>query len=276
MNSITESTSRYDHLESLSTHDLLAIINHEDHLVAPAVERALPQVERLTQLIIRHMKQQGRLFYIGAGTSGRLGVLDASELPPTYGIAPDRVIGLIAGGPVALRQAVEHAEDDAEQGWLDLMAHRVSAADVVVGIAASGTTPYVLGALHHCRKEGIACGCIVSNPDTPMARVADVAVEVIVGPEVVTGSSRMKSGTAQKMVLNMLSTATMIALGRVRGNRMVNMQLTNDKLIARGTRMVAEALHTDLDTARHLLMQYGDVARTIAAHTHGSTPGTQP
>lgn len=260
---ITEQPSLYDNLDHLPLHDLLADINREDQKVALAVEHALPQIEQLAALIIDRMRQGGRLFYLGAGTSGRLGVLDTSELPPTFGVSPDRVIGLIAGGDTALRKAVEHAEDDATQGWNELQAHQVSSKDIVVGIAASGTTPYVLGALRHCRETGIATGCIVSNPGTPMAAAADVAVETIVGPEFVTGSSRMKSGTAQKMVLNMLSTSAMIALGRVKGNRMVNMQLTNQKLIDRGTRMIVDSLHVDHDTARKLLLRYGSVEEAL-------------
>lgn len=259
----TEQESRYDHLEQQSVHELLAHINAEDQLVAMAVNRALPQIERLATAIVPRMRVGGRLFYVGAGTSGRLGVLDASELPPTFGVPETLVVGIIAGGDRALRHAVEHAEDDARQGWLDLLAHHPTPQDTVVGIAASGTTPYVVGALSGCREHGIPTGCITSNPDTPLARAADVAVELAVGPEFVTGSSRMKSGTAQKMVLNMLSTTLMIQLGRVQGNRMVNMQLANDKLIERGTRMLTDTLGMGYDAARRLLLACGSVEKAL-------------
>lgn len=259
----TEQESRYDHLEQQSVHELLAHINAEDQLVAMAVNRALPQIERLATAIVPRMRVGGRLFYVGAGTSGRLGVLDASELPPTFGVPETLVVGIIAGGDRALRHAVEHAEDNARQGWLDLLAHHPTPQDTVVGIAASGTTPYVVGALSGCREHGIPTGCITSNPDTPLARAADVAVELAVGPEFVTGSSRMKSGTAQKMVLNMLSTTLMIQLGRVQGNRMVNMQLANDKLIERGTRMLTDTLGMGYDAARRLLLACGSVEKAL-------------
>ena len=205
-----------------------------------------------------------RLFYVGAGTSGRLGVLDASELPPTFGVSPDWVIGIIAGGEEALRQAVEHAEDDEEQGRLDLEAYRLSPLDSVIGIAASGTTPYVIGAVKHARANGLLTGCITSNPHTPLASEAEYPIETIVGPEFVTGSSRMKSGTAQKMVLNMISTALMIRMGRVKGNRMVKMQLTNEKLIDRGTRMIQESLGITYDEARQRLLEAGSVDKVIS------------
>ena len=260
---ITEKASRYDHLEKMGVGEVLKNINHEDMFVAEAVNCAIPQIEPLVCAIESRMKQGGRLFYVGAGTSGRLGVLDASELPPTFGVSPDRVIGIIAGGDEALRRAVEHAEDDEEQGWLDLEAYRPSPLDSVVGIAASGTTPYVIGAVKHARANGLLTGCITSNPNTPLALEAEYPIETIVGPEFVTGSSRMKSGTAQKMVLNMISTALMIRMGRVEGNRMVKMQLTNEKLIDRGTRMIQESLGLTYDEARQRLLEAGSVDKVI-------------
>ena len=260
---ITEKASRYDHLEKMGVGEVLKNINHEDLFVAEAVNCAIPQIEPLVCAIESRMKQGGRLFYVGAGTSGRLGILDASELPPTFGVSPDRVIGIIAGGDEALRRAVEHAEDDEEQGWLDLEAYRPSPLDSVVGIAASGTTPYVIGAVKHARANGLLTGCITSNPNTPLALEAEYPIETIVGPEFVTGSSRMKSGTAQKMVLNMISTALMIRMGRVEGNRMVKMQLTNEKLIDRGTRMIQESLGLTYDEARQRLLEAGSVDKVI-------------
>ena len=260
---ITEKASRYDHLEKMGVGEVLKNINHEDMLVAEAVNCAIPQIEPLVCAIESRMKQGGRLFYVGAGTSGRLGILDASELPPTFGVSPDMVIGIIAGGNEALRRAVEHAEDDEEQGWLDLEAYRPSPLDSVVGIAASGTTPYVIGAVKHARANGLLTGCITSNPNTPLALEAEYPIETIVGPEFVTGSSRMKSGTAQKMVLNMISTALMIRMGRVEGNRMVKMQLTNEKLIDRGTRMIQESLGLTYDEARQRLLEAGSVDKVI-------------
>ena len=256
---ITEQASHYDHLEQMEVGEVLRSINQEDRLVAEAVGRVLPQIEALVLAIEPRMKRGGRLFYVGAGTSGRLGVLDASELPPTFGVQPDWVIGLIAGGDEALRRAVERAEDDKEQGWNDLMRYQPTADDAVIGIAASGTTPYVIGAIEEARKQGLLTGCITSNPHTPLAAAAEYAIETIVGPEFVTGSSRMKSGTAQKMVLNMISTALMIRMGRVEGNRMVKMQLTNEKLIDRGTRMIADELGISYDEARQRLLAAGSV-----------------
>ena len=256
---ITEQPSRYDHLERMSVGELLEHINDEDLRVAEAVRQALPQIEALVTAIEPRMRRGGRLFYVGAGTSGRLGVLDASELPPTFGVSPDWVVGIIAGGDVALRRAVEHAEDDAQQGWKDLQAFLPTADDTVVGIAASGTTPYVIGALAEAQKHGLLTGCVTSNPGTPLAAVADHPVETIVGPEFVTGSSRMKSGTAQKMVLNMISTALMVRMGRVVGNRMVKMQLTNAKLVDRGTRMIQESLGLSYDEAERRLLDAGSV-----------------
>ena len=264
---ITEQASHYDHLEQMEVGEVLRNINQEDRIVAEAVGRVLPQIEALVQAIEPRMKRGGRLFYVGAGTSGRLGVLDASELPPTFGVQPDWVIGLIAGGDEALRRAVEHAEDNKEQGWKDLERYQPSADDCVIGIAASGTTPYVIGAIEHARKLGLLTGCMTSNPRTPLAAAAEYPIETIVGPEFVTGSSRMKSGTAQKMVLNMISTALMIKLGRVKGNRMVKMQLTNEKLIDRGTRMIQESLGIPYDEARQRLLDAGSVDKVVESTT---------
>ena len=260
---ITEQPSHYDHLEKMETGDILEAINREDRLIAEAVHQVIPQIEALVKAIEPKMKQGGRLFYVGAGTSGRLGVLDASELPPTFGVSPDWVVGLIAGGDEALRRAVEHAEDNARQGWLDLEPYKPSAEDSVIGIAASGTTPYVIGAIEQARKHGLLTGCITSNPNTPLAAAAEYPIETIVGPEFVTGSSRMKSGTAQKMVLNMISTALMIKMGRVKGNRMVKMQLTNEKLIDRGTRMIEESTGLPYEEARRRLLEAGSVDKAL-------------
>ena len=260
---ITEQPSHFNHLEQMSVTELLHHINEEDALVAEAVQRAIPQVETLVQAIEPRLKRGGRLFYLGAGTSGRLGVLDASELPPTFGVPADWVIAVIAGGDEALRHAVEKAEDDARQGWQDMLPYQPTADDTVIGIAASGTTPYVVGALQEARSHGLLTGCITSNPHTPLAEVSDCPVETIVGPEFVTGSSRMKSGTAQKMVLNMISTTLMIRLGRVRDNRMVKMQLTNAKLLDRGTRMIQESLGIPYDEAKHYLLEAGSVDRVL-------------
>jgi N-acetylmuramic acid 6-phosphate etherase len=260
---ITESASHYRHLEKMSTRELLLNINKEDARVAEAVKKAIPQIEKLVDITADLMLSGGRLFYIGAGTSGRLGIVDASECPPTYGVPQGLVIGLIAGGDSAIRKAVEFAEDDWEQGWKDLEAHDITPHDVVVGIAASGRTPYVAGALKMCRSHGIATGCITCNPDTEVAKHADYPVEVIVGPEFVTGSTRMKAGTAQKLVLNMLSTSVMIKIGRVEDNKMVNMQLTNAKLIERGTRMVMDATGLDASKSRDLLLKHGSVKKAV-------------
>ncbi len=260
---ITEQPSHYDHLERMSAGELLQHINDEDALVAEAVRKALPQIEALVEAIEPRMKRGGRLFYIGAGTSGRLGVLDASELPPTFGVPESMVIGVIAGGDVALRHAVEHAEDCAEQGWEDLLVHHPTTDDTVLGIASSGTTPYVVDAVRQAREHGLLTAGMTSNPDTPLAHAAEYAIETIVGPEFVTGSSRMKSGTAQKMVLNMISTTLMIRLGRVRGNRMVNMLLTNNKLVDRGTRMLQDSLGLSYDEARQRLLEVGNVIECL-------------
>ena len=260
----TEEESRYHDLEKMSIREILTGINREDKTVPDAVEKVIPQIEHLTAAITDKMLAGGRLFYIGAGTSGRLGILDASEIPPTYGMPFDLIIGVIAGGETAIRKPVENAEDDERQGWLDLLDYMVSDKDIVVGIAASGATPYVTGALRECGSRGIPTGCIVCNPGSPVAAVADYPIEVIVGPEFVTGSTRMKSGTAQKLVLNMLSTAVMIRIGRVEGNKMVNMQLTNSKLVDRGTKMVMEGTGlTDYERARELLLQSGSVRKAV-------------
>ncbi|MDR3262249.1 MAG: N-acetylmuramic acid 6-phosphate etherase [Tannerella sp.] len=256
---ITEAPSLYNDLEIKSTRALLEEMNTENQKVIPAVQKAIPRIEELVDRIVPRMQQGGRLFYIGAGTSGRLGVLDASEIPPTFGMPPTCVIGLIAGGDAALRSSVENAEDDAEQGWKDLMQHHINPKDTVVGIAASGATPYVIGALREARKQGVLTASISSNPESPVAAEADIAIEITVGPEYVTGSSRMKSGTGQKLILNMISTSVMIKLGRVKGNKMVNMQLTNRKLVNRGIRMLTEELHISLEQARTLLLMHGSV-----------------
>ena len=269
---ITEQPSLYDDLDKKSVKEILEDINTEDHKVADAVQKAIPQIEKLVTLIIPRVKKGGRIFYMGAGTSGRLGVLDASEIPPAFGMPPTVVIGLIAGGDTALRNPVENAEDDMSRGWEELLQHHINSEDTVIGIAASGTTPYVIGAMRTAREHGILTGCITSNPNSPMATEADVPIEVIVGPEYVTGSSRMKSGTAQKMILNMISTTIMIELGRVQGNKMVNMQLSNQKLIDRGTRMIIEELHLDYEKAEALLLLHGSVKSAIEAYRrHNST-----
>ncbi len=263
---ITEQSSLYDNLEQKSVHELLTEINAEDQKVALAVEKTIPEIEKLVTGIVQRMKKGGRLFYLGAGTSGRLGVLDASEIPPTYGMPPTYVIGLIAGGDHALRNPVEDAEDNADKSWEELLAYDINQNDVVVGIAASGTTPYVIGALRKARENGILTGSISCNPNSPIADEAEIKIEAIVGPEYVTGSTRMKSGTAQKMVLNMITTATMIKLGRVKGNRMVNMQLTNQKLVDRGTRMIIEELNLPYDQAKNLLLLHGSVKEAVDSY----------
>ena len=261
---VTEEESRHHDLEKMSIKEILSGINQEDKSVPDAVGRAIPQIEKLVAAITDKLLAGGRLFYIGAGTSGRLGVLDASEIPPTYGMPFDLIIGVIAGGETAIRKPVENAEDDLRQGWLDLEGYGVADNDIVVGVAASGTTPYVIGALGECRKRGIPTGCIVCNPGSPVAEQADFPIEVVVGPEFVTGSTRMKSGTAQKLVLNMLSTAVMIRIGRVEDNKMVNMQLTNSKLVDRGTKMVMEGTGlTDYEQAKELLLRSGSVKKAV-------------
>lgn len=260
---VTESPSHYRHLEKMSTLELLQNINNEDRKVAEAVNKAIPQIEKLVDIVADKMLSGGRLFYIGAGTSGRLGILDASECPPTYGVPHGLVVGLIAGGDGAIRKAVEFAEDSTEQGWKDLQEHKIHFNDVVVGIAASGRTPYVVGALKQCRLHGITTASITCNPDTAVAAEADYPIEVIVGPEFVTGSTRMKAGTAQKLVLNMISTAVMIKIGRVEDNRMVHMQLSNVKLIERGTKMIIDSTGLDHDKAKELLLKHGSVKMAL-------------
>ena len=263
---ITEQPSRFNHLERMTVLEILEHINEEDATVAVAVRQVIPQVNKLVEAIEPRMKHGGRLFYIGAGTSGRLGILDASELPPTFGIPETRVVGIIAGGDQALRHAVEKAEDIPEQGWRDLQAYHPTADDTVLGIAASGTTPYVVGAVKMARRHGLLTGGITNNLNTPLAKAVDYAIETIVGPEFVTGSTRMKSGTAQKMILNMISTTLMIRLGRIRGNRMVNMHLSNAKLIDRGTRMLQESLGLSYEEAQSLLLEAGSVERALCSH----------
>ncbi len=262
----TEQSSKYEHLEKMPVSDLLAHINNEDKTVPIAVEKALPQIEILVAKTVQQLRAGGRLFYIGAGTSGRLGIVDASECPPTFGVPSDLVIGIIAGGDTAIRKAVEFAEDDSEQAWKDLSAWDINANDIVVGIAASGTTPYVIGGLEKCNENDIPTGCITCNAGSPLAAVAHYPVEVVVGPEFVTGSSRMKAGTAQKLVLNMLSTATMIQLGRVKGNKMVDMQLSNHKLVARGVQMIMDELSIPETEAATLLDAHKNVRKAIEAY----------
>lgn len=262
--SITESTSAYRHLEKMPVTELLKNINAEDKTVPMVIENIIPQVEILVHTIVDKMLVGGRLFYIGAGTSGRLGIVDASECPPTFGVPPGLVIGIIAGGQKAITAAVELAEDDIEQGWIDLQEQAISSKDVVIGIAASGTTPYVIEALKICRQNNIITGSICCNPGAPLNEVSDHPIVAVVGPEFITGSTRMKSGTAQKLILNMISTAVMIQLGRVEDNKMVNMELTNDKLIDRGVKMLMENLKSiDYDAARLLLLQAGTVKKAI-------------
>lgn len=264
---VTESSSNYDGLEKMSISELLTNINREDKTVPFAVEKALPQIEKLISAVISKMENGGRLFYIGAGTSGRLGIVDASECPPTYGVPHGLVIGIIAGGDSAIRKAVEFAEDSTTQGWKDLQEHNINSNDVVVGISASGTAPYVIGALKACQENGVTSGCIACNVDSPMAHASDFPIEVVVGPEFVTGSTRMKSGTAQKLVLNMITTTTMVKLGRVKGNKMVDMQLSNNKLVDRGIRMIMEETGIDRELAEKLLTEHGSVRKAVDFHT---------
>lgn len=262
---ITETASNHDHLEHMSTATILEKMNAEDKKVADAVALAIPQITKLVDALVERFEKGGRLFYIGAGTSGRLGILDASEIPPTYGMPHTRVIGLIAGGDIAIRKSVEHAEDDTRQAWKDLKVHNITDLDIVVGIAASGTTPYVLGGIADARKNGLLTAGITNNPGSPLARAADIPIEMNVGPEFVTGSTRMKSGTSQKLALNMISTALMIKIGRVKGNKMVNMQLSNTKLVDRGVRYVAEGLGIEYKEAEKLLKIHGSVKKALDA-----------
>lgn len=259
----TERDSNYDGLENMSVNELLTSINKEDKTVPDAIEKVIPKIEQLVEVIVERMKMGGRLFYIGAGTSGRLGIVDASECPPTFGVEHGLVIGLIAGGDSAIRKAVEFAEDSKEQGWKDLLDYNINENDVVIGIAASGTTPYVIGGLEKANKNNIVTGCITCNEGSPVAQTAQYPIEVVVGPEFVTGSTRMKSGTAQKLVLNMISTSVMIKLGRVRGNKMVDMQLSNDKLVDRGTKMIMNELRVDYQEANELLLKHGSVRKAV-------------
>lgn len=263
MKKITEQDSKYQNLDKMSTQQLLDNINAEDQTVAFAVQKTIPQIEPLVNIIVEKMKSGGRLFYLGAGTSGRLGILDASECPPTFGVSADWVIGLIAGGDQAIRSAVENAEDDIEMAWKDLAKYQMNNQDVIIGIAASGTTPYVVHGLLDAQKNGITTGCITCNFDSPLAAAADFPIEVIVGPEFVTGSSRMKAGTAQKMILNMISTSVMIQLGRVEGNKMVDMQLSNDKLWERGINMIQHEINVSKKDAKALLEKHGSVRKAI-------------
>jgi N-acetylmuramic acid 6-phosphate etherase len=262
---VTESDSQYQDIEKMPVSDILKNINTEDKSVPLAVEKAIPQIEKLVSAIVEKMKNGGRLFYMGAGTSGRLGIVDASECPPTYGVPHGLVVGIIAGGDKAIRKAVEFAEDDTEQGWNDLLEHEISSQDVVIGITASGSTPYVVGAIKKCKQKGIITGGVSCNNNSALAKECDFPIEVVVGPEFITGSTRMKSGTAQKLVLNMISTSVMIKLGRVKGNKMVDMQLSNNKLIDRGTRMVMNELEVDYELANSLLQKHGSVRKAIDA-----------
>jgi len=260
---LTEKESLYNDLEKMSVTELLTNMNNEDQKVAGAVALCIPQIEPVVNQIVNRMELGGRLFYMGAGTSGRLGIVDASECPPTFGVPHDWVIGLIAGGDSAIRKAVEFAEDDREQGWKDLSHYRISELDFVIGIAASGTTPYVIGAVDACKKNGIATACITCNPGSPLGHAVNFPIEVSVGPEFVTGSTRMKSGTAQKLVLNMISTAVMIRLQRVHGNKMVDMQLSNNKLVERGVLMIIERTGLSRENATQLLLQHGSVRKVM-------------
>ncbi len=262
-NKVTEQSSNYNHLEKMSVNELLTNINNEDKTIASAVERVIPQIEKLVTQIILKLKNNGRLFYIGAGTSGRLGILDASECPPTFGVSHDLVIGLIAGGDDAIRKAVENAEDSITQGWIDLQSQNISENDIVIGIAASGTTPYVISTLKKCNENNIITGCITMNEESPLALTAQFPIVCVVGPEFVTGSSRMKAGTAQKLILNMISTSAMIQLGKVKGNKMIDMQLSNDKLVIRGTQMIMEELSIGETQANQLLLKYGSVRNAV-------------
>lgn len=260
---ITEQSSNYNHLEKMSVKELLLNINKEDQTVAEAVQLSIHQIEGLVKQIITKLDSDGRLFYIGAGTSGRLGILDASECPPTFGVTDDVIIGLIAGGDTAIRKAVENAEDSTNQGWKDLKGYKISKNDVVIGIAASGSTPFVVSTLKKCNEHSITTGCITMNAGSPLAKTAQFPIVCVVGPEFVTGSSRMKAGTAQKLILNMISTSVMIRLGKVKDNKMVDMQLSNDKLVNRGTMMIVEELNIDKSLAKKLLIEHGSVRNAI-------------
>lgn len=263
---VTESSSFYQNLEKMSVTDLLKNINKEDLTVPQIIEKAIPQIEILVNVITEKMKIGGRLFYIGAGTSGRLGILDASECPPTFGVDHDQVIGIIAGGDIAIRKAVEFAEDNTKQAWIDLSEYNVSEKDVVLGITASGRTPYVIGGIKRCNQQGILTACLTCNPNSDLAKISKHPIEIIVGPEFLTGSTRMKAGTAQKLVLNMISTAVMIQLGHVKGNKMVDMQLSNEKLVDRGIKMIMDELSIDYQLAQHLLKEHGTIRKVLQNH----------
>jgi N-acetylmuramic acid 6-phosphate etherase len=265
MVSITESPSQFQHLDKMSVNEILTDINQEDVTIPSAIEKIIPRIEALIEQILKRMPAGGRVFYLGAGTSGRLGVLDASEIPPTFGVSPGIIVGLIAGGDTALRSAVEAAEDNPDKAWEELQAFQINNLDTVIGIAASGTTPYVIGGVKKARKNGLLTGCITCNPNSPLSQVSEYPIEAVVGPEFVTGSTRMKAGTAQKLILNMLSTTLMIKMGRVKGNKMINMQLTNKKLIERGTRMIVEEMNIPSENAREILLKYGSVKKALDA-----------
>ena len=266
----TEQSSNYNHLEKMTVRNLLQNINNEDQTVPKAVAKVLPQIENLVLAIVERMKIGGRIFYIGAGTSGRLGILDASECPPTFGVPHELVVGIIAGGDTAIRKAVENAEDSTTQSWKDLLKHTISENDTVIGIAASGTTPYVISGLKKCNEHNILTGCITCNKNSPLSKVAQHPIEVVVGPEFVTGSSRMKAGTAQKLVLNMISTSVMIQLGKVKGNKMVDMQLSNNKLVDRGEKMLMNELNISKEKASRLLLKYKNVRSAIKNYQNGN------
>ena len=266
INRVTESSSNHDNLEKMSTKELLEGINSEDEKVALCVREIIPEIEAIVDACVERMKQGGRLFYIGAGTSGRLGIVDASECPPTFGVDHNTVIGIMAGGDDAIRKAVEFAEDDTEQGWKDLRELDINDLDSLIGIAASGTTPYVLGAMKSANENGLLTGSISCNPGSPLEQLAQKPMTAVVGPEFVTGSTRMKSGTAQKLILNMISTSLMIKLGKVKGNRMVDMQLSNNKLVDRGAKMVQNALNISYDEAESLLKEHGSVRNAVDSY----------
>lgn len=266
MQKSTEQNSNYNNLHDMSVDDLLKNINKEDQSVPKTIEKIIPSIEALISAIVPKMRQGGRLFYMGAGTSGRLGIVDASECPPTFGVSHEKVIGIIAGGDTAIRKAVEYAEDSTTLGWQDLLAYDITSQDVVIGIAASGSTPYVISALEKCNENKIVTGCITCNYGSLLAKTAQFPIEAVVGPEFVTGSTRMKAGTAQKLILNMISTAVMIQLGHIKGNRMVDMQLSNEKLVDRGTKMVMEEIGVAYEEANALLIEHGSVRKAVDAY----------
>lgn len=263
MKKLTEQSSKYDNLEKMSVLKLIQNINKEDKTVPKCIKKVLPEIETLIKKIVSNMKKGGRLFYIGSGTSGRLGILDASECPPTFGVNQNTIIGIISGGDAAIKKAVEFAEDNKSQGWKDLKKHKINSNDTVIGIAASGSTPYVISTIKKCNKKGITTGCITCNKKSPLAKNAQFPVIAAVGPEFVTGSTRMKAGTAQKLILNMISTSVMIQLGHVQGNKMIDMQLSNEKLVDRGTQMIMEATGLDYKKSKKLLLKYGSVRKAI-------------